>query len=94
LDEVPAEVVGHIRRDLRLPEHVAPVYASARTAERHRSLVRARSEALHDPAGARKVAADAIEEAARRKNDPADLIKHRVGTAGGGQLRAAGQHIH
>ena len=74
LDEVPAEVVGHIRRDLRLPEHVAPVYASARTAERHRSLVRARSEAVHDPAGARKVAADAIEEAARRKNDPADLI--------------------
>src|ERR1022692_1646063 len=33
LDEVPAEVVGHLRRDLRLPEHVAPVYASARTAE-------------------------------------------------------------
>ena len=75
LDEVPAEVVGHIRRDLRLPEHIAPVYASARTAERHRSLVRARSEAVHDPAGARKVAADAIEEAAPRKNDPADLIK-------------------
>jgi hypothetical protein len=74
LDEVPAEVVGHIRRDLRLPEHVAPVYASTRTAERHRSLVRARSEAVHDPAGARKVAAEAIEEAARRKNDPADLI--------------------
>ncbi len=29
---------------------------------------------MHDPAGARKVAADAIEEAARRKNDPAGLI--------------------
>jgi hypothetical protein len=29
---------------------------------------------VYDPAGARKVAADAIEEAARRKNDPADLI--------------------
>lgn len=74
LDEAPAEVVGHIRRDLRLPEHVPPVYASTRTAERHRSLVRARGEAVHDPAGARTVAADAIEEAARRKNDPADLI--------------------
>ena len=46
-----ATVPRHIRRDLRLPEHVAPVYASARTAERHRSLVRARSEAVHDPAG-------------------------------------------
>ena len=29
---------------------------------------------MHDPAGARKVAADAIKEAARRKNDPAGLI--------------------
>jgi len=74
LNEVPAEVVGHIRRDLRLPEGTMPIYASTRTAERHRNLVRARGEVVYDPAGARKVAADAIEEAARRKNDPADLI--------------------
>ena len=38
LDEVPAEVVGHIRRDLRLPETTRPHYASVRTAERHRNL--------------------------------------------------------
>ena len=31
LDEVPAEVVGHIRRDLRLPETTRPHYASVRT---------------------------------------------------------------
>ena len=74
LNKVPAEVVGHIRRDLRLPETTRPVYASARTAERHRNLIRARSEVVYDPAGARKVAAEAITEAARRKNDPADLI--------------------
>jgi len=74
LNKVPAEVVGHIRRDLRLPETTSPVYASARTAERHRNLIRARSEVVYDPAGARKVAAEAITEAARRKNDPADLI--------------------
>jgi hypothetical protein len=74
LNEVPAEVVGHIRRDLRLPEGTMPICASARTAERHRNLVRARGEVVYDPAGARKVAADAIGEAARRKNDPADLI--------------------
>jgi hypothetical protein len=74
LDEVPAEVVGHIRRSLRLPEATRPVYASTRTAERHRNLIRERSEVVYDPAGARKVAAEAIEEAARRKNDPADLI--------------------
>jgi hypothetical protein len=29
---------------------------------------------VRDPAGVRKVAADVIEEAARRKNDPAGLI--------------------
>ena len=74
LDEVPAEVTGHIRRGLRLPEAIRPVYASTCTAERHRNLIRARSEVVYDPAGARKVAAEAIEEAARRKNDPADLI--------------------
>jgi len=74
LDEVPAEVVAHIRRDLRLPAGIAPVYASTRTAERHRSLIRVRGGVVYDPAGARKVAADAIEEAAKRKNDPADLI--------------------
>ena len=57
LNEVPAEVVGHIRRDLRLPEGTMPVCASTRTAERHRNLVRARGEVVCDPAGARKVAA-------------------------------------
>jgi TnpA family transposase len=74
LDEVPTEVIAHIRRDLRLPDTTMPIYASTRTAERHRNLVRARGEVVYDPAGARKVAGDAIEEAARRKNDPADLI--------------------
>ena len=57
LNEVPAEVVGHIRRDLRLPEGTMPICASTRTAERHRNLVRARGEVVCDPAGARKVAA-------------------------------------
>jgi hypothetical protein len=50
------------------------VYASTRTAERHRNLIRECSEFIYDPACARKVAAAAIEEAARRKNDPADLV--------------------
>ena len=50
------------------------MYASTRTAERHRTLIRARSEVVYDPPAARKLAAEAIEEAAARKNDPADLI--------------------
>ncbi len=74
LDEVPEVVVDHVRRDLRLPEEVAVVYASTRTAERHRSLIRCRCEVVYDPPGARKVAAEAIEEASTRMNDPADLI--------------------
>lgn len=74
LNKVPAEIVAHIRRDLRLPEAARAVYASARTAERHRNLIRARSEVIYDPPAARKAAAEAIEEAAYRKNDPADLI--------------------
>jgi TnpA family transposase len=74
LNKVPAEIMEHIRRDLRLPEAARAVYASARTAERHRNLIRARSEVIYDPPAARKVAAEAIREAAYRKNDPADLI--------------------
>lgn len=70
MEKVPAMVVAHIRRDLRLPDEVEPVYSSSRTAERHRTLIRARSEVVYDPQAARKVAAEAIEEAARRKNDP------------------------
>jgi hypothetical protein len=74
LKDVPAEVIEHIRRGLRLPESVRAVYASTRTAERHRNLIRERSEVVYDPPGARRVAAEAIREAAYRKNDPADLI--------------------
>ncbi len=46
MNEVPAEVVGLIRRHLRLPEGTMPIYASTRTAERHRNLVRARGEVV------------------------------------------------
>jgi hypothetical protein len=74
MEKVPAMVVEHIRRDLRLPAGVESVYSSTRTAKRHRTLIRARSEVVYDQEAARKVAAEAIEEAARRKNDPADLI--------------------
>ncbi len=76
LDEVPAEVVGHIRRICGCRSMSPRCTPRPRTAGRHRSLVRARSEAVHDRAGARKVAADAIEEAARRKNDPAGPSRH------------------
>ena len=50
LNEVPAEVVGHVRRDLGLPEGTMPICAATRTAERHRNLVRASGEFVHDTA--------------------------------------------
>lgn len=78
-------VVEHIRRDLRLPDEVEPVYSSTRTAERHRTLIRERSEVVYDPA-ARKVAAEAIEEAARRMNNPADLINIALERLGEGSF--------
>jgi Domain of unknown function (DUF4158) len=64
LDDVPEVAVDHIRRDLRLPEETGSVYSSTRTAERHRTLIRVRSEVVYDPPAVRKVAAEAIEEAA------------------------------
>jgi hypothetical protein len=74
LADVPAVVIEHVRRDLGLAEGTVAVYASARTAERHRDLVRQRLGVVRDPAGARKMAAEAIREAATRKNNPPDLI--------------------
>ena len=46
LSEVPVEVISHIRRDLRLPESTRAVYASSRTGERHRTMIRDRSEVV------------------------------------------------
>jgi hypothetical protein len=57
LETVPAAVVDHVRRDLRLPEEVAAVHAAARTAERHRNLIRRRFGVVLDSSGTRKVAA-------------------------------------
>jgi hypothetical protein len=74
LEDVPDVVVGHIRRDLGLGEDVSAVYDSGRTRGAHRTLIRRRSEVVSDMPAARAVAAAAIGEAARRKNDPADLI--------------------
>jgi len=49
LADVPAVVVEHVRRDLGLAEGTAAVYASARTAKRHRDLVRQRLGVVRDP---------------------------------------------
>jgi hypothetical protein len=72
--EVPVVVVEHVRRCLELKEDIAPVYASARTAESHRVLVRRREGVAYAPGKARKIAAKAMTRAAWVKNHPPDLI--------------------
>lgn len=74
LDTVPAAVVDHVRRDLGLAAQTTARHTSARTAERHWDLVRRRAGVVRDPGGARKVAAEAIHDAAFARNHPPDLI--------------------
>ena len=74
LKTVPAVVVEQVRRDLGLPEGAVAVYASGRTKRRHQDLIRQRFGVVRDPAGARKLAAEAIGEAAHVRNHPPDLI--------------------
>ncbi|MGW2870895.1 Tn3 family transposase [Kitasatospora sp. NPDC001225] len=75
-EEVPDTVVDFVRKAVELPEGTAPGrYASVRTAEAHRGLVRARVEGIRFDAGeARQVAREVIRAEAGSKNNPADLI--------------------
>ncbi len=72
--EVPEAVVEHVRRCLELDERVLPVYASTKTRDSHRVLVRRLGEVVHNPGKARKVAQKAMWDAAWVKNHPPDLI--------------------
>jgi len=72
-EHVPAPVLAHLRRCLKLAEGTTPT-SGARAAESHRKLVRERRGVVHDPERARAVAAAAIRAAAEVKNNPPDLI--------------------
>ncbi|MGH2844195.1 MAG: DUF4158 domain-containing protein, partial [Solirubrobacteraceae bacterium] len=72
--EVPESVVEHVRRCLELGEQVLPVYASTKTRESHRVLVRQLGDVACNPGKARKIAQKAIWDAAWVKNHPPDLI--------------------
>ena len=86
LNKVPAEIVAHIRRDLRLPEAARAVYASARTAERHRNLIRARSEVIYDPPGSAEGGRRGDRRGRLPQERPGRSDQHRPGAAGGRQL--------
>nr|WP_061081902.1 DUF4158 domain-containing protein [Nocardiopsis alborubida] len=72
--EIPDEVIDHVRRCLDLDEDVEPDHGAGRTAKWHRKQIRTRQGVTYDPPRARKIAAEAIGEAARFKNYPPDLI--------------------
>lgn len=72
--EVPEEVVDHVRRRLDLEDDVEPDHGAGRTAPWHRRQIRARLGVTYAPVRARQVTAEAIEEAARSRNNPPDLI--------------------
>lgn len=72
--EVPEAVLEHVRWCLELDERVLPVYASAKTRDSHRVLVRRLGEVGHNPGKARKVAQKAMWDAAWVRNHPPDLI--------------------
>ncbi|WP_406356922.1 Tn3 family transposase [Streptomyces sp. NBC_01635] len=73
-DDVPEQVVEFVRRVMELPESTLPVYASGRTAERHRSWVRERCGVRYDGPAARALAEETMRIEAASKNNPADLI--------------------
>lgn len=72
--DVLAAVTEHVRGCLELPGEVALDYESERTLRHHKGLVRDRLGVLYAPEQARKLAEEAIREAAQAKDNPADLI--------------------
>ncbi|MFI6274583.1 DUF4158 domain-containing protein [Streptomyces sp. NPDC050988] len=73
LDEIPATVVGFVRRAVDLPEGTA-ARGCDRTAERQRTAVRRRAGLVYDKAKARKIAEAVMCSGAVAKNRPANLI--------------------
>lgn len=89
LHELSDDAVEHVRRCLELDAGIDSSYAAGRTERAHRELVRARVGVIHDPDQARAVAEARIRAAAEVKNNPADLIKRRVGGADPDRPRVA-----
>jgi hypothetical protein len=72
-EDVPAAVVDHVRRCLKLADAIVPVRGTP-TAKLHRTLVRERLRVVCDPQRAHEVVEEAIRAAALVKNHPPDLI--------------------
>jgi len=78
LEEIPAQVVDFVRRDLELPGGTVPAWASGRIERNHKALARERVGVRNDQPLARQIAATAVRGEAARKNNPPDLINVAV----------------
>ena len=78
LEEIPAQVVDFVRRDLELPGGTVPAWASGRIERNHKALARERVGVRNNQPLARQIAATAVRGEAARKNNPPDLINVAV----------------
>ncbi|MGW5021934.1 DUF4158 domain-containing protein [Streptomyces cacaoi] len=74
LEDVPAQVVEFVPRQVELPEGTLPLYRAERTAKHHRGLVRKKVGVKYDQGEARRIVERSIRKEAEAKNRPADLI--------------------
>ena len=74
IEDVPDEVIAHVGDQLDVDTTGLSGSGLARTLVRYRQLIRDLTGVVHDPPEARAVAERAIRDAARTKDNPADLI--------------------
>lgn len=72
--KVPCEVISHVRVQVGIEGGVLAVHEAQATAKWHRGLIRERLGVKYQPSEVRALAAAALREAARTKDNPADLI--------------------
>jgi len=74
LNEIPVQIVQHIRIALKLPPETWPGYISDKTLYRHHEAVRAYLNVRGFNAEGRLLIEQAVSQAAQTMDDPADLI--------------------
>jgi hypothetical protein len=74
LNEIPKEIIQHVRIALQLPPETLLGYTSAKTLYRHHEAVRSYLNVKAFDAEARRLIEEAVSKAAQTMDDPADLI--------------------
>jgi TnpA family transposase len=75
---MPAEVVAHVRAQVGIDDDVQAIHEAQATAKWHRGLVRERLGVKHQSGEVRALVERVLREAARRKDNPADLINEAL----------------